>query len=400
MPTRVASIEPMSSGRLVAQGWAWTGMGRLLASLMVVAPATIVQAQVQPQAVCTTGLHKNWGFAAGTPLNEPPARSLSSGQITVATQGGYLHALSWEGAFLWSYSTEGGLLSGVHAVGDGRLVAISSSRQVYAWHSHGQLQWSFRSPVTPSEVVVSDPRGLVFFVSGTRLYALTARGTLSWSAELDGPVASNVAIDALGSAWLVTQDGQLHRVRTPYFHDTWALDETRSTSPVEGAGEGPKQSSAAAPKLVMALPEGAVILRHGELSYVNSDGKVRWRHNGIAHAVAPHSVDSKQNAQVVALDQTARAAWISVETGEASSRIQLGSLEPVSDDLALSASGPYLAIGDTGGTVWVYNQRGQGAHCSVSFASVLAPLFDRDHRQIIAAAGDGSVSAFGFDGEW
>lgn len=351
--------------------------------------------QARAQASCSPGLHKNWGFAAGTPLNEAPARS-SSGQITVATQGGYLHALSWEGAFLWSYSTEGGLLSGVHAVNDGRLVAITSSRQVYSWHSNGQLAWSFRSPVAPSEVVVSDPRQLVFFVSGTRLYALTARGTLSWSAELDAPATSNIAIDPAGSAWLITRDDKLHRVRTPYFHDSWTLSAAFGE-------QGRVAGLAPTSTLVSALGDGAVVLRSDELSYVGSDGAVRWRHSNIARAVSVADADPNHAPTLVAVDHSLRASWIDAATGQTASRIELGSLGSSGSsaaDLSLAASGSRLALGDAEGSVWIYNQRGQSAHCNISFATVLQPLFDPEHRQVIAAAGDGSVAALGFDGEW
>ena len=93
--------------------------------------------------------------------------------------------------------------------------------------------------MAPTEVAVSQPRGLVFFVSGLQLYALTARGGLTWGVELSAPLASNVAIDAGGAAWLLTEDDKLHRILTPYFHDIWQLAPVAEAAAAPPRGKRP-----------------------------------------------------------------------------------------------------------------------------------------------------------------
>lgn len=318
--------------------------------------------------------------------------------IAVATQAGYLHGLSEDGALKWSYSIEGGLLSGVQAWGDARLVGASSSRKLYAWGFDGQLQWLYNSQVNPSWVAVAGDRGLGFFASGPYVYAITAHGALSWRAELGATVRGPMLTDREGAAWLITDDGKLHRLETPYFHKSWALRE-----------EAVKSDAEARLLAVGSVEQGATgaLIQKGEsLSWLEPKSGSGWTLNGVQAAALsePRASETQSNVPssvVVVLLSNGDIEWLSLASGTPIASVHASQLGlNAESQVNLAGHDTRAFIADGAGRVWVWNQRGKWARCQISYAPALQPVFDSRRQILVAGAGDGTVMGLGFVGDW
>lgn len=321
---------------------------------------------------CEGGVYAAWTFHAGAPVSEPVALS-ADGTIAVSTHEGYVHALTSEGALAWSYTVDAGVVSGVQRAGSNRFMVASYAKSVYSIRSNGEPHWVFRAKYRPERTAVFEERGVFFFSSGRSLFALSSRAGMLWGAGLGARVRSRLHVDREGAVWMLTTDGRVHRLRTPYFHQSWELTDASSA------------------QLVGVLEDGALLVDAGELRWLGPEGTPRWATAGVASAAVARP--SERSAWVVTQDERGRLTWLTGRTGKASGEHRVsdasGSLIGVAADRAI--------LSDGSGRVELVDRRGRRGACRVGHAAALSPAFDRKRGQVVVATGDGKVMGIRFE---
>ncbi len=328
-------------------------------------------------AVCEPGLFRRWRFHAGAPLCGPAAIS-ASGRVAVASVEGYLHGLAPDGAFLWSYTVDGSLGSGVHLAGKERFVAATSTSRIYLLASDGRPFWVFGAPATPESVCVDVDKGVLFFTKAKGLYAVSNRAGVLWSLNLGALPVSELSVDRQGRAWVVTADSLLHRVRTPYFHKSVSL-----------VGEFPETAN---PRIVGFCDGGTLVLGARELLCVDLADGVRWRCPKVDAAAA---VSGKREVAVVG---DGHVAWLDAASGERVGQAQASIAGPPTWT-GLAAHGDWVFCTSNDGRLAVSTRHGKSRHCRLSYAALWSPTVDARRRQVVVSAGDGEVSAVSWS-EW
>lgn len=119
-------------------------------------------------------------FSAGSGLFARPGVG-HDGALYVGSGDGYVHALSAEGHFRWSYTVKGRVAAPpVEEATSGRIFVATSEARLYALEPDSQLRWVFPLPVAPKTELVLSPRGTLFFVGqDDHLYGVTTGGALS-----------------------------------------------------------------------------------------------------------------------------------------------------------------------------------------------------------------------------
>ncbi len=322
------------------------------------------------QPICTGDLYRKWRFHAGAPLSHSPAVS-SHGEVAVATHEGYLHALHASGAFSWSYTVEGTLLTGVFVDAADHFVAASSAPKVYSLAEDGTPHWVFTAPRKPDHSVVDPTRGIFFLTRGRGLYALSSKAGLIWSMPLGGNVISPLRMDEEGAVWILTDGGTLHRIRTPYFSAQWPLpDKDR-------------------PQLLDAAGGVALILDGSTLDVVERGGKSRWQRQNVVHAALTRG---GKEPQVVVLYGNGELQWLTLKSGKRVRRVHADGVRPS----AISASQSLVFVGGADGRLTVLSTEGIVGQCRVSEAALLQPVYDEARGQVLVAGGDGELAAIGF----
>lgn len=94
---------------------------------------------------------------------------------------GYVHALSADGAFRWSYTVKGRVVAPpVEEPSSGRVFVATSEKRLYALESDAHLRWVFPLPVAPKSELLLTPKGTLLFVGqDDYLYGVTTGGALS-----------------------------------------------------------------------------------------------------------------------------------------------------------------------------------------------------------------------------
>ena len=306
-------------------------------------------------------LEREWTFRAASPLSAAPAVT-ASGQAYVVTHEGYLHALSASGGFLWSYTVDGALLSGPQADEQGRVYVVSTAGFVYGIQANGNPHWVFQSPVLPRTPLSYSPRKLVYFASGSFLYAISSGRGVLWRALLPGPVLAGPVSDPEGRAWVITDGGMLHVIGKPWARTQGLLPGADEYQILE-TGEG-----------------GGLILAGLELVQVDAAGKPRWSFRGVRQAAA-----IGQGAVAVTDDQPERLLWL--EEGEPVRAVSLAGLASASPRVV----GRRVFVPGADGQLHVVSN-GAVASCQVAHA----PLFTPVHvaGRLWVAAGDGVLTTF------
>lgn len=351
--------------------------------------------------VCHGGLYQRWKFHAGAPLAAPAVIG-AEGQVAVGSHEGYLHSLSWEGAFLWSYTVDGGLLDGV-AVGSGqRFMAVSTAGKIYSLAPDGTPHWVFSTGFVPGYGAADAERGIYFVTRGDGLFAVSSRAGFLWSIDLGSAPQTRLRVDAEGYVWFVTGDQRLHRMRTPYFHRSWPLPQSPSSA-----------------RLVAASTRGALLLAGDELSFVDVEGQTRWQRPEVRAAAL--TLDGGPPLAVVVGEQDliwldgssgaeiARVALQAPEPSEARSSLDskqrlpstttmLGRASQQAASLELAASAERAMLGTVDGQLLAFDRTGRRGGCRISTARLFAPQIDRAHDQVVVSAGNGDIVAVAFEG--
>ncbi len=319
--------------------------------------------------VCAPGLFRRWRFHGGAPLSFG-AVVCASGTVAVATHEGYLHALAPDGAFLWSYTVDGALLTGVHLAAADRFVAATSTGKIYSLESDGRPHWVFTAPAVPELVGVDPGKGVLFFTRGRGLYAVSSRAGLLWSLNLRARPVSNLSVDAEGRAWVVTADSKLHRIQTPYFSETFALE-----------------FDAREPRLVGFCRAGTLLHVGERLLCLGADGGVRWQRAGVVAAAAV------RGGQQVLLALGGELEWVEAASARRASRLALPASSSEVRWSGMTAAKDWVFATSDDGQLLVADRAGKTAQCRLDGGRLFAPVFDAARSQVIVSAGSGMVCA-------
>ena len=168
-------------------------------------------ASAEPAAVFPVARFR---FDAGAPLLAG-AGVARDGTLCVGTVDGYVHALSADGGFLWSYHVEGAVTHRPVSAGQLWYVATSSDR-LYALGPSGALLWLFKPPSPVHSELAVNAAGSVFYVAADRyLYGVSRQGGVTLRAPFGalqagpntGPDGAIFAENQAGSTLVVASDG-------------------------------------------------------------------------------------------------------------------------------------------------------------------------------------------------
>ena len=119
-------------------------------------------------------------FSASAPLFARPGVG-QSGAVYVGSGDGYVHALSPDGGFRWSYTVKGRVVAPpVEEPSSGRVFVATSEARLYALEPDSHLRWVYPLPVAPKSELSLTAKGTLLFVGqDDYLYGVTTGGALS-----------------------------------------------------------------------------------------------------------------------------------------------------------------------------------------------------------------------------
>jgi hypothetical protein len=119
-------------------------------------------------------------FSASSSLFARPGVG-QDGSVYVGSGDGYVHALSPDGSFRWSYTVKGRVVAPpVEEPKSGRVFVATSEARLYALEPDSHLRWVFPLPVAPKSELSLTPKGTLLFVGqDDYLYGVTTGGALS-----------------------------------------------------------------------------------------------------------------------------------------------------------------------------------------------------------------------------
>jgi hypothetical protein len=119
-------------------------------------------------------------FSASSTLFARPGVG-RDGSVYVGSGDGYVHALSPDGSFRWSYTVKGRVVAPpVEEPASGRVFVATSEARLYALEPDSHLRWVFPLPVAPKSELSLTTKGTLFFVGQDDfLYGVTTGGALS-----------------------------------------------------------------------------------------------------------------------------------------------------------------------------------------------------------------------------
>jgi hypothetical protein len=234
----------------------------------------------------------------------------------------------------------------------------------------------FRAKYRPERTAVFDERGVFFFTSGRSLFALSSRAGMLWGTGLGAKVRSRLHVDSEGAVWMLTTNGRVHRLRTPYFHESWELDD------------------ATAAQLVGVLEDGALLVDSGQLRWLDPKGKTRWSKSGVVSAAVARPRE-KAN-WVVTQDNRGQLVWLDARTGKA----QAETVRVNAPSKLIGVAGDRAILSDGSGRVQIVDRRGRQGACRVGGAPALGPAYDRKRDQVVVATGDGNLMGIRFAEAW
>jgi hypothetical protein len=150
-----------------------------------------------------------WAFHAGAPLSGPPAVG-KDGSLAVGTLDGYVHALGADGAFRFSYTVQGRVVGSPIVLGDGLVVAASTTNRLYAIRSDGSLAWSAVIGGGAAAPLARDVDERVWIRTGSgTAIAYSRRGGVVGFAKLARTMTLGPAALARGGVLVASPGGEL-----------------------------------------------------------------------------------------------------------------------------------------------------------------------------------------------
>jgi hypothetical protein len=119
-------------------------------------------------------------FSASSTLFARPGVG-RDGSLYVGSGDGYVHAVSPDGSFRWSYTVKGRVVAPpVEEPSSGRVFVATSESRLYALEPDSHLRWVFPLPVAPKSELSLTAKGTLLFVGqDDHLYGVTTGGALS-----------------------------------------------------------------------------------------------------------------------------------------------------------------------------------------------------------------------------
>jgi hypothetical protein len=303
-----------------------------------------------------------WCFGAGAPVESPPALG-PDGEVYVATGEGYVHALTPEGGFHWSYTVKGAALGGPIVQPDGTIVVATRLNLIYALRPNGRRLWVYRVPEPITTALSVSTKGTLVFGAGQRqVYAVSRRGGLLWRVALSAAVTTPALIHENGSVFIGTEAGTA----------TWVAPARRSMWPSPPVDRLVPQVGLNAEQQLW-LASGQVFSSNGPMKLAEPVQFLRPLPDGRALAVSGQAL-LELSADGLLQQRTALPIEVSAEP----------MLAPNGDRFVPGADGRVLRV-SAAGDVHVHSRLG---------SSEVSPLLlDATRERFVASSGEGYVCA-------
>jgi PQQ-like domain len=130
-----------------------------------------------------------------------------AGDVYVGSGDGYVHALSGEGVYRWSYTVKGRVVAPpVEEPRSGRVFIVTSEARLYALEADSHLRWVFTLPAPPKSELSLSAKGTLYFVGADdHLYGVTTGGALSLRLAATGARSAPLVLPS-GQTVLVLKD--------------------------------------------------------------------------------------------------------------------------------------------------------------------------------------------------
>jgi hypothetical protein len=162
------------------------------------------------RAAMPEGPVERFRFHAGARLLAPAGVG-ADGSVCVGTADGYIHLLTPDGDYRWSYSVHGAVTHRPVLAGQLWFIATSAEK-IYALTTEGTLYWVFRPPSPPVSELAQDKSGVAYFVAADHFfYGVSAHGGVALRAPF-GELKAGPVSAADGSVWAENSAGNLIRV--------------------------------------------------------------------------------------------------------------------------------------------------------------------------------------------
>ncbi len=118
------------------------------------------------------------------------------GAVYVGSGDGYVHALSPEGIYRWSYTVKGRVVAPPVEEPKSRRVFIATSEgRLYALEADSHLRWVATLPSAPKSELSLSPKGTLYFVGvDNHLYGMTTGGALTLRLAARGARSAPLAL--------------------------------------------------------------------------------------------------------------------------------------------------------------------------------------------------------------
>jgi hypothetical protein len=150
-----------------------------------------------------------WSFHAGAPLSGAPGVG-ADGSFALGTLDGYVHALSPDGVFRFSYTVAGRVVGSPVVLDDGLVIVASDKNRLYALRPDGSLAWTAFVSGGVVSSLARDANDRIWFRTGANtVVAYSRRGGVVGFAK--PPRAMTLGPAAFGRAGvlLASPDGEL-----------------------------------------------------------------------------------------------------------------------------------------------------------------------------------------------
>lgn len=190
--------------------------------------------------------HLVFRFSASSTLFARPGVG-HDGSVYVGSGDGYVHALSPDGVYRWSYTVKGRIVAPpVEEAKSGRVFIATSEKSLYALEPDSHLRWVFPLPVAPKSELSLSPKGTLYFVGvDDYLYGVTTGGALSLRLAASGARSAPLA---LPSGQVVVLLGEAFATLKGYGYER---------APLPGPFANAAKLAVAAERAVFACEEGS-----------------------------------------------------------------------------------------------------------------------------------------------
>lgn len=153
-----------------------------------------------------------WSFETNGDVLSSPAVG-PDGIVYIGSHDGFVYALGPEGTEEWRWETSGEVWGGPRVTSTGRIVVGSNDEYVYSLTGFGSKVWEHhvRGGVWGRPAEGAD--GTLYVGSTSRrLYALAPDGTERWQVATGGIASSSPVVDAAGTIYIGSTDGRLYAI--------------------------------------------------------------------------------------------------------------------------------------------------------------------------------------------